>query len=79
VVVGVDEDGVVRAGGDARLAADADRLSKSTMPSGRLYIAAVGQAGTHGASAHWLQRVTWNGAPRLRERAPTSTYLTYVR
>ena len=33
-------------------------LSKSTMPSGRLYMAAVGQAATQGASSHWLQRVT---------------------
>ena len=35
-------------------------LSKSTIPSGRRYIAAVGHAATHGASSHWLQRVTWN-------------------
>ncbi len=35
-------------------------LSKSTIPSGRRYIAAVGHAVTHGASSHWLQRVTWN-------------------
>jgi hypothetical protein len=27
-------------------------LSKSTIPSGRLYIASVGQAVTHGASVH---------------------------
>src|SRR6267378_7558826 len=33
-------------------------LSKSTIPSARLNIAVVGQAVTHGASAHWLQRVT---------------------
>ncbi len=34
-------------------------LSKSTMPSRRRYIAEVGQISTHGASSHWLQRVTW--------------------
>ena len=34
-------------------------LSKSTIPSGRLYIAWVGQTATQGASWHWLQRVTW--------------------
>jgi hypothetical protein len=33
-------------------------LSKSTIPSARLNIAAVGQAVTQGACAHWLQRVT---------------------
>jgi len=33
-------------------------LSKSTMPSALLNIAVVGQAVTHGACAHWLQRVT---------------------
>src|SRR5918992_4732956 len=54
------------------------RLSKSTMPSGRLNIAAVGQAATHGACAHWLQRVTWC-ARRACGHTPTSTCLTYVR
>ena len=53
-------------------------LSKSTMPSGRTYMAAVGQAATHGASVHWLQRVTWY-ARRTRGKWPTSTALTYVR
>ena len=33
-------------------------LSKSTIPSWRRYIACVGHAVTHGASVHWLQRVT---------------------
>src|SRR5687768_15769456 len=33
-------------------------LSKSTIPSDRLNIADVGQAATHGACSHWLQRVT---------------------
>ena len=31
----------------------------------RRYIAVVGQAVTHGASSHWLQRVTWKRAARL--------------
>src|SRR5690606_33249171 len=53
-------------------------LSKSTIPSGRLYMAAVGQAVTHGACSHWLHRVTWN-ARRACGKAPTSTYFTYVR
>ena len=53
-------------------------FSKSTMPSGRVYIAPVGQAVTHGASAHWLQRVTWNERPTCGN-SPTSTALTYVR
>ena len=51
------------------------RLSKSTIPSGRWYIAAVGQAKTQGGSAHWLQRVTWN-ARRACGKRPTSTYFT---
>ena len=42
-------------------------LSKSTIPSSRRYIAEVGQAVMQGASSHWLQRVTWKGAPRLRK------------
>ena len=50
-------------------------LSKSTMPSSRRNIASVGQAATHGASAHWLQRVTWN-ARRACGNTPTSTDLT---
>src|ERR671923_3059404 len=53
-------------------------LSKSTMPSGRRNIAPVGQAVTHGASSHMLQRVTWN-ARRACGKLPTSTYFTYVR
>ncbi len=53
-------------------------LSKSTMPSGRWYIAAVGQAVTQGGSSHWLQRVTWK-ARRASGNVPTSTYFTYVR
>src|SRR6266850_4768235 len=48
-------------------------LSKSTMPSGRWYIAAVGHACVHGGSSHWLQRVTWN-ARRTFGKAPTSAY-----
>ncbi len=50
-------------------------LSKSTMPSARAYIARVGQAWVQGASAHWLQRVTWK-ARRAWGKMPTSTYLT---
>ena len=53
------------------------RLSKSTIPSGRWYIAAVGQAATQGASSHWLQRVTWNER-RTSGKRPTSTDLTNV-
>jgi hypothetical protein len=51
------------------------RLSKSTIPSGRWCMAAVGQASTQGGSAHWLQRVTWK-ARRACGNRPTSTYLT---
>ncbi len=50
-------------------------FSKSTMPSGRTCIAFVGQALTQGASAHWLQRVTWKFR-RALGKVPTSTYLT---
>ena len=50
-------------------------LSKSTIPSERLYMAAVGQAVTHGASSHWLQRVTWNER-RACGYEPVSTYFT---
>src|SRR5579872_435724 len=53
-------------------------LSKSTIPSGRTNIADVGHAVAHGASSHWLQRVTWN-ARRACGNIPTSTYFTYVR
>src|SRR5688500_2058264 len=50
-------------------------LSKSTMPSRRRNIARVGHAVVHGASSHWLQRVTWN-ARRAAGNRPTSTALT---
>ena len=50
-------------------------LSKSTIPSGRWYMAEVGHASTQGGSAHWLQRVTWN-ARRACGKRPTSTYFT---
>ena len=50
-------------------------LSKSTIPSGRVNIAPVGQAATHGASSHWLQRVTWK-ARLACGKTPTSTLLT---
>jgi hypothetical protein len=48
------------------------------MPSARRYIARVGHAVVHGASSHWLQRVTWNDR-RVCGNTPTSTYFTYVR
>jgi hypothetical protein len=51
------------------------RLSKSTMPSERRYMAAVGHAIVQGASSHWLHRVTWN-ARRACGKLPTSTYFT---
>ena len=50
-------------------------LSKSTMPSSRRYMAWVGQADTHGASVHWLHRVTWK-ARRTCGNVPTSTDFT---
>jgi hypothetical protein len=53
-------------------------LSKSTMPSSRLNIADVGHAVTHGASVHWLHRVTWK-LRRASGNTPTSTDFTYVR
>ena len=69
VVLGVDEDRVIRAGRDARLAADADAPCRSRRSRrARWYMASVGQAATHGASAHWLHRVTWNDPADLRER-----------
>src|SRR5579875_612263 len=52
-------------------------LSKSTIPSSRRNIAPVGHAATQGASAHWLQRVTWK-ARRAWGNRPTSTDLTNV-
>ena len=50
-------------------------LSKSTIPSGRLNIAEVGHAATHGGDSHWLQRVTWKER-RACGKAPVSTYFT---
>jgi hypothetical protein len=41
-------------------------------------MAAVGHAATHGASSHWLQRVTWKER-RAWGKYPVSTYFTYVR
>ncbi len=53
-------------------------VSKSTMPSARLYNADVGQIVTHGASVQWLQRITekdrW-----VSGQVPCSTYFTHVR
>ena len=43
-------------------------LSKSTMPSSRRNMARVGQAATHGASAHWFAPGHLEGAADLRER-----------
>jgi len=58
VIFGIDKDGVVRTGGDAGFAPDADRFVEIDNAIARLNIAVVGQAVTHGACAHWLQRVT---------------------
>src|SRR6185436_12981953 len=52
--------------------------SNSTMPSGRRYIAVVGQIGTQGGFAQWLHRVTWKKR-RVFGKVPFSTYLTQVR
>ena len=53
-------------------------VSKSTMPSGRLNIAVVGQISTHGGSSQWLQRRTAMSR-RVAGKVPRSTYLTHVR
>ena len=53
-------------------------LSKSTMPSSRRNMAWVGQAATHGASVHWLHRVTWK-LRRTSGKPPTSADFTKVR
>src|SRR5688500_19048091 len=53
-------------------------LSKSTIPSPRWYMAAVGHASAQGGSAHWLQRVIWK-ARRTSGKRTISAYLTYVR
>src|SRR6266540_5823555 len=52
--------------------------SKSTIPSGRVYSATVGQMLTQGALSQWLHRRT---AKYRRElgNSPFSTYLTQVR
>src|SRR6478672_6672029 len=52
--------------------------SNSTIPSGRWNIAVVGQIGTQGGFAQWLQRVTWKWR-RVSGKVPFSTYLTQVR
>src|SRR4051794_3114458 len=52
--------------------------SKSTMPSGRLKSALVGQIVTHGASAQWLQRSTVKKR-RVLGKLPFSVYFTQVR
>ena len=56
--------------------------SKSTTPLGARYSADVGQIVMHGASSHWLQRITENDLPQhfnrrqlsagLRSRGPIS-------
>ena len=51
---------------------------KSTMPSGRLYSATVGQIVTHGASVQWLQRSTVKYR-RVFGNWPFSMYFTQVR
>ncbi|SUZ95819.1 uncharacterized protein METZ01_LOCUS48673 [marine metagenome] len=52
--------------------------SKSTMPSGRVNRAVVGQIVTQGASSQWLQRWTLNSR-LLSGKVPFSMYLTWVR
>src|SRR5262249_28014873 len=54
------------------------RLSNSTMPSWRWYMAVTGQMRTQGGFAQWLQRVTWK-CRRASAPEPVSTYLTHVR
>ena len=51
-------------------------LSKSTIPSGRLNIAAVGHAATQGGDSHWLQPRDLEGAARLRECS--GVYVLYI-
>ena len=53
-------------------------VSKSTMPSSRLYSAVVGQISTQGASVQWLHRITEKNR-LVSGQAPFSTYLTQVR
>jgi hypothetical protein len=54
------------------------RLSKSTIPSDRVQSAVTGQISVQGASAQWLQRITWK-LRRTSGKAPVSTCLTQVR
>ena len=69
VVLGIDEDRIVRAGRDAGLAADADRLVKIDDAVLAAVHRPVGHAAHAWASAHWLHRVTWNARLHLREDA----------
>jgi hypothetical protein len=52
--------------------------SKSTIPSSRLYSAVTGQTSTHGASVHWLHRIT-EKCRRVSGNSPRSMYFTHVR
>ncbi len=53
-------------------------VSKSTMPSARLYSAVVGQISTQGASVQWLHRMT-EKKRFVSGQAPFSMYFTHVR
>jgi hypothetical protein len=53
-------------------------VSKSTMPSDRLWSAEVGHIVTQGASEQWLQRMMENER-MVSGHVPCSTYFTHVR
>jgi hypothetical protein len=53
-------------------------VSKSTIPSERLWSEDVGQIVTHGASVHWLHRMIEKERMVLGH-VPCSTYFTHVR
>jgi hypothetical protein len=53
-------------------------VSKSTIPSERLWSADVGQIATHGASVQWLHRMIENDR-MVSGHVPFSTYFTHVR
>jgi hypothetical protein len=52
--------------------------SKSTTPLSARNSALVGQIVMHGASSHWLHRITENERP-VFGNAPVSMYFTHVR
>ncbi len=51
---------------------------KSTTPLSARYNADVGQIAIHGASSHWLQRMTLN-LRATSGKVPVSMYFTHVR